>query len=115
MANTSLAHTAAQPLETIAEAIEQELARLRAARPGLASRISRAAHILTTHLSCKRARTIKVRISRDGKQYFLVNGSTGGSVYVVDPSSWSCSCPDAHRHGRGCKHALACYVLKRVS
>jgi hypothetical protein len=36
-------------------------------------------------------------------------------VYVVDPASWACSCPDAHRHGKGCKHALACWVLWRAS
>ncbi len=36
-------------------------------------------------------------------------------MYVVNPASWDCSCPDAHRRGKGCKHALACYVLWRVS
>ena len=29
----------------------------------------------------------------------------------VDPSSWEYSCPDHHRRGKGCKHALACWTL----
>jgi hypothetical protein len=36
-------------------------------------------------------------------------------VYVVDPGDWSCTCPDHHRRGRGCKHALACWALWRAS
>ena len=109
MTNTSLA----QP--TTLEAIEQELERLRAARPQLSSRISRAEDLLVTHLSCRRQRLIKVRVNA-AKRCFLVSGTTtAGAVYVVSPDDWSCSCPDAHRHGRGCKHALACYVLGRVS
>ena len=38
-------------VETIAGRIEQELARVRAARPSLASRIARAEGIVVTHLS----------------------------------------------------------------
>lgn len=100
-------------VEQIADRIEQELARVRAARPALASRISRAENIITTHLSCRRARLIHVRV-RDERPRFLVNGSEG-AVYVVDPSDWSCTCPDHHRHGKGCKHALAAWALWRVS
>ncbi len=100
-------------IERIAEAVEAELARLRAARPALHSRIERAESIIVTHLSCRRARVIRVRV-RGGRARFLVSGS-GGAVYVVDPASWSCSCPDAHRHGKGCKHALACWALWRAS
>jgi hypothetical protein len=100
-------------VETIAGRIEQELARVRAARPALASRVSRAENILVTHLSCRRQRTIRVRV-RDGRPRFLVSGS-GGAVYVVDPSDWSCTCPDHHRRGAGCKHALACWALWRAS
>ena len=103
----------ASVVETVAERIEQELARVRAARPSLASRISRAENILVTHLSCRRQRTIRVRV-RDGRARFLVSGS-GGAVYVVDPASWDCTCPDHHRRGAGCKHALACWALWRAS
>ena len=41
-------------VETIAERIERELERVRAARPAPASRISRAEGIVVTHLSCRR-------------------------------------------------------------
>ncbi len=94
-------------VETVAERVERELERLRAARPALSSRISRAENILVTHLSCRRQRVIRVRGGGDGRARFLVEGS-GGAVYVVDPRSWECSCPDAHRRGRGCKHSIAC-------
>ena len=82
MANTSV-------VETIAGRFEQELARLRAARPALASRISHAESILVTHLSCRRQRAIRVRV-REGRVRFLVSGS-GGAVYAVDPNDWSLS------------------------
>ncbi len=98
----------------LAEAVEHELDRLRAARPILASRISRAENILVTHLSCKRQRLIRVRIGASGQARFLVNGS-GGVVYAVDPEGWQCSCLHAHRRGKGCKHALACWALWRAS
>ncbi len=100
-------------VETIAGRVEQELARVRAARPSLASRISRAEGILVTHLSCRRQRVIRVRV-RDGRPRFLVCGSAG-AVYVVDPETWGCSCPDHHRRGKGCKHALSCWALWRAS
>ena len=104
---------AGEHLEGIAERVERELERLRATRPRLAGRISRAENILVTHLSCRRQRLIRVRV-RDGRARFLVSGSKG-AVYVVDPASWECSCPDAHRRGKGCKHALACWALWRAS
>ena len=66
-----------------------------------------------THLSCRRQRVIRVRV-RDGRTRFLVSGS-GGAVYVVNPADWSCSYPDHHRRGAGCKHALACRALWRAS
>ena len=104
MANASV-------VETIAGRVEQELARVRAARPSLSSRVSRAENILVTHLSCRRQRLIRVRV-RGGRAWFLVSGSKG-AVYVVDPCDWSCTCPDHHRRGAGCKHALACWALWR--
>ncbi len=97
----------------VAETVERILGRLKAARPRLAERISRAENILVTHLSCRRQREIRVRV-RDGRARFLVSGSKG-AVYVVDPASWGCSCPDHHRRGAGCKHALACWALWRAS
>ena len=98
---------------TIAERVERELGRVRAARPALSSRVSRAEGIIVTHLSCRRQRVIRVRV-RDGRPRFLVSGSAG-AVYVVDPASWECSCPDHHRRGAGCNHAIACWVLWRAS
>ncbi len=88
--------------------------RATAARPALASRCDRAASIVVTHLSCRRARLIRVRVSEGGRPRFLVNGSEG-AVYVVDPGRWECTCPDHHRHGKGCKHALAAWALWRAS
>ncbi len=101
--------------QAIAERIERELDRVRAARPALSSRISRTEDIIVTHLSCQRSsqRVIRVRVS-GGHARFLVSGSAG-AMYVVDPASWECSCPDAHRRGKGCKHALACWALWRAS
>jgi hypothetical protein len=100
-------------VETIARRIERELEWVRAARPGLASRVSHAENILVSHLSCRHQRTIRVRV-RDGRPRFLVSGS-GGAVYVVNPDDWSCSCPDPHRHGAGCNHWIACWALWRAS
>lgn len=115
MAVKSLAHPAHQttPLEEITEQVEQAIERLRIARPSLSTRIDRAEHILTTHLSCTRQRMIRVRITADGHTRFLVKGS-GGAVYTVDPVSWQCSCPDAHRRGKGCKHSIVCWLLHKT-
>ncbi len=100
-------------LEEIAGRIEAEIDRLRAKRPALGERLDRTANLLVTHLSCRRQGVIRVRVS-GGRPRFLVSGS-GGAVYVVDPADWSCSYPDAHRRGKGCKHSLACYALVRAS
>ncbi len=99
--------------DELAAKIQEEIDRLRKKRSGLLDRIGRAERILVLHLSCPRQRPIKVRV-RQGRPRFLVNGS-GGSVYSVDPEAWTCSCPDFHRRGKGCKHALSCYVLVRAS
>ncbi len=101
--------------QTIAERIEQELDRLRAARPALSSRIDRAGDILVTHLACRRQNVIRVRVNASGPRFLVSSAGSKGAVYVVDPASWDCSCPDAHRRGRGCKHALACWTLGRAS
>lgn len=100
-------------VEAIAERIERELGRVSAARPALTSRVSRAENILVTHLSCRRQRMIRVRVA-GGHARFLVTGSKG-AVYVVDPADWSCTCPDHHRRGAGCKHSIACWALWRAS
>jgi len=99
--------------DDLAGRIEEELGRLREKRPALSDRIDRAEYILVTHLACPRQRPIRVRV-RQGRPRFLVNGS-GGSVYVVDPGTWGCSCPDHHRRDATCKHAIAAYVLVRAS
>ncbi len=101
------------PLDALVERIEREIERLREKRPHLQARIDRAANLLVTHVSCPRQHVIRVRI-RQGRPRFLVNGS-GGAVYSVDPSDWSCSCPDHHRRGGICKHGIAVYVLVRAS
>ncbi len=101
--------------QTIAEIIEQELDRLRAARPALATRIDRAGNILVTHLSCRRSNVIRVRVGADGPRFLVSSASSKGAVYVVDPANWSSSCPDHHRRGAVCKHALACWALGRAS
>ncbi len=102
-------------VETIAGRVEQELARVPAARPSLASRISRAEGILVTHLSCRRQRVIRVRVSGGHARFLVASQGSKGAVYVIDPASWECSCPDHHRRGAGCKYALACWALWRAS
>jgi SWIM zinc finger len=105
-------------LEHIAERVEEELERLRELRPALDARISRASDILVGHLSSRRACILKVRIGADRKPRVLVasrSPGAGGAIYVVDPTDWSCSCPDYHRRGGGvCKHAIAVYALWRA-
>jgi len=61
---------------TVAQSIERELDRVKAARPGLASRVDRAKNIIVTHLSCRRQRMIRVRVNANGVR-FLVSGSKG--------------------------------------
>jgi hypothetical protein len=114
----TLAHPApkATLLDAVAEQIEEEIHRLRRLRPALDSRIDKAAGIIVMHLACPRSRTIRVRFGANGKPRFLVSGSAG-AVYVVEPDSWSCTCPDHHRNGDRfgiCKHGIACYLLIRA-
>src|SRR4051794_22464119 len=101
------------PLELLAERIEAEVVRLRERRPALTDRLDRATGIIVQHLARPRSRIIRVRVgTTSGRCRYLVSSiSSTGAVYVVDPGDWSCSCPDAHRRGKGCKHSLACYLL----
>jgi hypothetical protein len=55
---------------------------------------------------------IRVRVAADGKQHYLVNGSSG-KVYEVNAHTFECSCPDAHRRGKGCKHSIAVWALSK--
>lgn len=100
-------------LDVIAERVENELARLREARPHLASRVDRAASVLVMQLSSSAStRPIRCRVRKGGRRVYLVSSlSSGGVIYEVSPVDWSCSCPDFHRSGPGCKHALGCWIL----
>ncbi len=107
------ARTHPTPLQEIAARLERELDRLKERRPELAPRADRAANLLICHLCCPRQRVLRVRVA-GGRPRFLVSGSKG-AVYVVDPASWSCTCPDHHRRGGACKHAIACWALSRAA
>ena len=102
-----------QDKEQLADAVEEALARLRAARPHLESRLDGAATIVVVHLSSStRTRPIKVRVRKNGRPVFLVASLTnGGAIYEVNPTDWSCSCPDFHRRGAACKHGIAAWIL----
>jgi len=79
---------------TIAETMERDIARLKAARPRLTRRIERAEHILVTQLSTANgSRPVKVRVHADGSRSFRVrSGSKLGRSYRVDQTSWECEC-----------------------
>ncbi len=101
-------------LERTAERIEREVARLKVARPELVGRIDRAVTILVVHLSSTPSRRpLRCRVRRDGRSVLLVSSlSASGAVYLVDPETWQCSCPDFHRGSTGvCKHGLAGWIL----
>ena len=103
-------------LDLMAERIEHEVARLKAARPELEGRIDRAVTILVVHLSSPpSSRPLRCRVRHDGRAVLLVSSLSGearGAVYLVDPDTWECSCPDFHRGSRGvCKHGLSGYLL----
>jgi hypothetical protein len=116
----SLAHAPARntPLEVIAERLEEEIDRLRRARPILDARIDRATTIVTVHLSSPpRTRPIKCRIRKGGRRVYLVASlSSGGAVYQVNPRDGSCSCPDAARGSSiTCKHSISAWLISRVA
>lgn len=95
--------------EYTTEAIEGELARLRAARPGMASRIDRAEALLTEHLRSENgSRPIKIRLSPDGHTYLVASGSRLGCTYTVEPKGWTCDC----RSHKTCYHIIACWILE---
>lgn len=102
--------------QLLGDRAEAELRRARVARPHLSSRCGRAEGILVSHLACGGSGgVIRARVQGGQLVGFLVRGS-GGSVYRVEPwGSWQCSCPDHHRRGKACKHALACWALWRAS
>jgi hypothetical protein len=103
--------------DRMAEAVEREIERLRELRPALESRLDRASALLVAQLSCPpRSRPVRVRIAADGRARFLVaSASVGGGVYIVDSQTFECNCPDSSRRGKGCKHSLCCYILRRVA
>ncbi len=102
--------------QSVAEIMERDIARLKAARPHLGSRIERAEHILVTQLSTANgSRPVKVRVHADGSRSYTVrSGSKLCRSYLVDQTSFSCECPDHRRRQAACKHALACWVLERA-
>jgi hypothetical protein len=110
------ARVSSRDREVLAGRIEWEVERIREARPHLSSRLDRASNLLLLQLaSPPRQRPVKVRIAADGRRRFLVSStSSNGVVYSVDPATYACSCPDAHRRGIGCKHGLCCFILRRV-
>lgn len=106
-------HTRVAP-EVLAERIEAEIARIRAARQALESRLDRAGALLVTRLSCSPLlRPIRARIAADGTCRFLVRSTSSPLITCsVVPGSFECNCPDARRRSKGCKHAVACYILE---
>ncbi len=116
LAQPARASTPPKP-EVIAERVEEELARLREARPHLADRLDRASNILVCHLSSPpRSRPIRCRVRANGHPVLLISSlTTAGTVYVVDPGDWSCSCPDFHRRRQACKHAICGWIISRAS
>ncbi len=84
------AHTPT-PTEVLAERIEAELERLRAARPELEGRIDRAAGILVMQLSSPPStQPMRVRAGSGGTRVLVSSSSQGGVVYCVDPDAWTC-------------------------
>lgn len=100
----------------VAGRIEAELERIKAARPALRSRCERAESIIVGQLSLSNgSRPVKVRLSADGTYTYRVrSGSKLKREYVVDPHTWSCSCPDHRRRHAACKHVISCYLMERV-
>lgn len=109
--------TTPEAANALLDRLEAELDRLARCRPHLERRIVKASHILVSHLAGRpRTQVVRVRISKTGKPRFLFSSLTeNGAVYTVDPSSWQCSCPAAHRYEGPCKHGISAWVLSRVA
>jgi len=90
--------------QSVAEIMERDIARLKAARPHLASRIERAEHILVTQLSTSNgSRPVKVRVHADGsRSYSVRSGSKLARSYAVSPATWGCACPDHGKRRAAC-------------
>jgi uncharacterized Zn finger protein len=96
--------------------IVEELDRIKEARPGLASRVERAEHIIVTQLSTSNgSRPVRVRLGADGAhKYFVRSGSKLQLEYTIDPMTWTCDCPDHARRNAACKHVVVCFALERL-
>ncbi len=120
MIESSVAHSA--PTNTVVDRIEREIARLKAARPRLSTRVERAEHIIVTHLATANGthRPVKVRVHADGSRSFAVrSGSKLRKLYTVEADTFRCDCPDSRRKAgsrrhSGCKHGIAAYILERA-
>jgi hypothetical protein len=101
--------------ESITQVVE-ELERIKAARPSLASRVERAEHIIVTQMSVSNgSRPVRVRLHADGThQYRVRSGSKLRREYVIDPMKWTCNCPDHSKRRKACKHVIACFTLERL-
>jgi hypothetical protein len=94
--------------------IVEELDRIKEARPSLASRVERAEHIITTQLSVSNgSRPVRVRLLAGGAhEYRVRSGSKLQREYVIDPMTWTCTCPDHAKRSAACKHVIACFTLE---
>lgn len=101
--------------QRIAQVVE-ELDRIKAARPTLASRVERAENIIVTQFSVSNgSRPVRVRLLADGThEYRVRSGSKLQREYVIDPRSWSCNCPDHEKRSAACKHVIACFTLAHM-
>lgn len=103
--------TSNRSIEHISGACERELARLRACRPEMESRIDSAERLLVSHFRAENgSRPIRIRVSGRGHTYTVSSGSRLGRSYTVEPLGWTCDCPSS----KTCYHILACWILERV-
>lgn len=92
--------------------IEQELSRLRTARPEMESRIEKAEHLIVTQLSVPaHVRPIKAAANGSVHSYKVRSGSRLSKTYTVSRASWTCDCPAT----KTCYHVIGCWLLERAS